>query len=67
MLIPEYVQKLIIEEADLSGNIGRLKAFLSDERGIDTEQWELMRAQLSHMESYRSVLELRIRTALKNI
>ena len=65
--IPDYLERVIIEYAELKAKISPLAKMLASEKPafVSDTQWILLEEQHSHMTSYQTVLYQRITDSLR--
>ena len=65
--IPDYLERVIIEYAELKAKIAPLAKMLASEKPafVSDTQWVLLEEQHSHMTNYQTVLYKRITDSLR--
>lgn len=65
--IPDYLERVIIEYAELKAKITPLAKMLASEKPVFVSdvQWDLLEEQHSHMTNYQTVLYKRITDSLR--
>lgn len=67
--IPDYLERVIIEYAELKARIEPLAKMLANEKPefVSDTQWVLLEEQHSHMTNYQIVLYKRITDSLRGL